>query len=98
MLELLIALGEDPEREGLRDTPARVSRAMQENFAGLWSSPEEVLTTTFDAGHRELIIVRDIEVFLIANTISHHFMELPILVTYLVKAEGLPAFQNLPDW
>jgi GTP cyclohydrolase I len=63
VLELLIALGEDPEREGLRDTPARVARAMHENFAGLWISPEEVLTTTFDAGHRELIIVRDIEVF-----------------------------------
>jgi GTP cyclohydrolase I len=69
VLELLIALGEDPEREGLRDTPARVARAMQENFAGLWSSPEEVLTTTFDAGHRELIIVRDIEVF---SHCEHH--------------------------
>ena len=69
VLELLIALGEDPEREGLRDTPARVARAMQENFAGLWSSPEEVLTTTFDAGHRELIIVRDIEVF---SPCEHH--------------------------
>jgi GTP cyclohydrolase I len=69
VLELLIALGEDPEREGLRDTPARVARAMHENFAGLWSSPEEVLTTTFDAGHRELIIVRDIEVF---SHCEHH--------------------------
>ena len=69
VLELLIALGEDPEREGLRDTPDRVARAMQENFAGLWSSPEEVLTTTFDAGHRELIIVRDIEVF---SHCEHH--------------------------
>ena len=69
VLELLIALGEDPEREGLKDTPARVARAMQENFAGLWSSPEEVLTTTFDAGHRELIIVRDIEVF---SHCEHH--------------------------
>ena len=69
VLELLIALGEDPEREGLRDTPARVARAMQENFSGLWSSPEEVLTTTFDAGHRELIIVRDIEVF---SHCEHH--------------------------
>jgi len=69
VLELLIALGEDPEREGLRDTPARVARAIQENFAGLWSSPEEVLTTTFDAGHRELIIVRDIEVF---SHCEHH--------------------------
>ena len=67
--ELLIAIGEDPEREGLKDTPARVARAMQENFAGLWSSPEEVLTTTFDAGHRELIIVRDIEVF---SHCEHH--------------------------
>ena len=67
--ELLLAIGEDPEREGLRDTPARVARAMQENFAGLWSSPEEVLTTTFDAGHRELIIVRDIEVF---SHCEHH--------------------------
>ena len=69
VLELLIALGEDPKREGLRDTPARVARAMQENFAGLWSSPEEVLTTTFDAVHRELIIVRDIEVF---SHCEHH--------------------------
>ena len=69
VLELLIALGEDPEREGLKDTPARVARAMHENFAGLWSSPEEVLTTTFDAGHRELIIVRDIEVF---SHCEHH--------------------------
>ena len=69
VLELLIALGEDPEREGLRDTPARVARAMHENFAGLWISPEEVLTTTFDAGHRELIIVRDIEVF---SHCEHH--------------------------
>ena len=55
--ELLLAIGEDPNRDGLRETPARVARAFQENFAGLWMSPEEVLTTTFDAGHRELIIV-----------------------------------------
>ena len=67
--ELLISLGEDPERDGLKDTPARVARALQENFAGLWMSPEEVLTTTFDAGHRELIIVRDIEIF---SHCEHH--------------------------
>ena len=67
--EILLAIGEDPDREGLRETPARVARAFQENFAGLWMSPEEVLTTTFDAGHRELVIVRDIEIF---SHCEHH--------------------------
>jgi GTP cyclohydrolase I len=67
--ELLIAIGEDPEREGLKDTPARVARAFQENFAGLWHSPEDVLTTTFDIGHEELVIIRDIEVF---SHCEHH--------------------------
>lgn len=67
--ELLVALGEDPEREGLKDTPARVARAFKENFSGLWQSPEEVLTTTFDIGHEELVIVRDIEVF---SHCEHH--------------------------
>ncbi len=61
--ELLLALGEDPDREGLKETPARVARAFKENFEGLWKSPEEVLTTTFDIGHEELVIIRDIEVF-----------------------------------
>ncbi|CAB4589312.1 unannotated protein [freshwater metagenome] len=67
--ELLIALGEDPNREGLQETPARVARALKENFEGLWKSPEEVLTTTFDIGHEELVIIRDIEVF---SHCEHH--------------------------
>ena len=67
--ELLLAIGEDPEREGLKETPARVARAFKENFAGLWQSPEEVLTTTFDIGHEELVIIRDIEVF---SQCEHH--------------------------
>jgi GTP cyclohydrolase I len=67
--ELLLALGEDPEREGLKDTPARVARAFKENFAGLWQSPRDVLTTTFDIGHEELVIIRDIEVF---SHCEHH--------------------------
>ena len=67
--ELLLALGEDPDREGLRETPARVARAMKENFAGLWQAPEDVLTTTFDIGHEELVIVRDIEIF---SHCEHH--------------------------
>jgi GTP cyclohydrolase IA len=67
--ELLLALGEDPEREGLRETPARVARAFKENFEGLWQKPEDVLTTTFDIGHEELVIIRDIEVF---SHCEHH--------------------------
>jgi GTP cyclohydrolase I len=67
--ELLLALGEDPDREGLKETPARVARAFKENFEGLWKSPEEVLTTTFDIGHEELVIIRNIEVF---SHCEHH--------------------------
>jgi GTP cyclohydrolase I len=67
--ELLLALGEDPTREGLKETPARVARAFKENFEGLWQKPEDVLTTTFDIGHEELVIIRDIEVF---SHCEHH--------------------------
>lgn len=69
--ELLIALGEDPDREGLRDTPARVALAFHEMFAGLWQEPEDVLTTTFDLGHDEMVLVKDIELFSICE---HHLV------------------------
>jgi GTP cyclohydrolase I len=69
--EILLAIGEDPERDGLRETPARVARAYGEIFAGLWQEPEEVLTTTFDLGHDELVLVKDIEVF---SQCEHHLV------------------------
>ncbi|MGZ3100550.1 GTP cyclohydrolase I FolE [Streptomyces sp. H72] len=69
--ELLIAVGEDPDREGLRETPTRVARAYREIFAGLWQEPEDVLTTTFDLGHDEMVLVKDIEVF---STCEHHLV------------------------
>ncbi|MER5382153.1 GTP cyclohydrolase I FolE [Streptomyces sp. NBC_00647] len=69
--ELLIAVGEDPDREGLRETPGRVARAYKEIFAGLWQQPEDVLTTTFDIGHDEMVLVKDIEVF---STCEHHLV------------------------
>ncbi|GGT27166.1 GTP cyclohydrolase 1 [Streptomyces kurssanovii] len=69
--ELLIAVGEDPDREGLRETPARVARAYKEIFAGLWQQPEDVLTTTFDLGHDEMVLVKDIEVY---STCEHHLV------------------------
>lgn len=69
--EILIGIGEDPEREGLRDTPDRVARAYAEMFAGLRQAPEEVLATTFDIAHDELVLVRDIEVW---SCCEHHLV------------------------
>ena len=69
--ELLAAIGEDPEREGLRDTPARVARAYAELTAGLRQSPQDVLTTTFDIGHDEMVLVRDIELW---SMCEHHLV------------------------
>ncbi|MEU0985751.1 GTP cyclohydrolase I FolE [Streptomyces sp. NPDC005953] len=69
--ELLIAVGEDPDREGLRETPARVARAYREIFAGLWQKPSDVLTTTFDLGHDEMVLVKDIEVM---SSCEHHLV------------------------
>lgn len=69
--ELLLAMGEDPTREGLLKTPNRVARALAESFAGLHMVGEDVLTTTFDEGHDELVLVRDIEVY---STCEHHLV------------------------
>ena len=69
--EILLAIGEDPEREGLVETPARVARSYAEQFAGLRQQPEDVLTTVFDAGHDEMVLVRDIELY---STCEHHLV------------------------
>jgi GTP cyclohydrolase IA len=69
--ELLIAIGEDPEREGLHDTPARVARAYAELTAGMRQAATDVLTTTFDLGHDEMILVRDIELW---SMCEHHLV------------------------
>ncbi len=69
--EILFAIGEDPDRDGLRDTPARVARSYGEIFSGITQTPQDVLTTTFEIGHEELILVRDIEVY---STCEHHLV------------------------
>ncbi len=69
--ELLLAIGEDPDRNGLKETPARVARSYVEIFAGMRQKPEDVLTTNFEVGHDELILVRDIEVY---STCEHHLV------------------------
>ena len=69
--ELLLACGEDPEREGLRDTPARVARAYRELFAGLFTDPDSVLAKTFDESHEELVLVTDIPMY---SFCEHHLL------------------------
>ena len=69
--EILIAVGEDPDRDGLIDTPARVARMYAEQFAGLRQRPEDVLTTVFDAEYDEIVLVRDIEIY---SMCEHHLI------------------------
>jgi GTP cyclohydrolase I len=69
--EILIAVGEDPDRDGLVDTPARVARAYVEQLAGMRQRPEDVLNTVFDADHDEMVIVKDIEVY---SLCEHHLV------------------------
>ncbi|MGO4445363.1 GTP cyclohydrolase I FolE [Mycobacterium sp. 2YAF39] len=69
--ELLVAVGEDPNRHGLEDTPARVARAYKEMFAGLYTDPDTVLDTTFDEQHDELVLVKQIPMY---STCEHHLV------------------------
>ena len=69
--ELLYAIGENPDRQGLVDTPTRVARAYREMFAGLYSNPDDALNTTFDEQHDELVLVKDIPMY---STCEHHLV------------------------
>jgi GTP cyclohydrolase IA len=69
--ELLYAIGEDPDRDGLQDTPARVARAYREMFAGLYTDPDSVLNTMFDEDHDEMVIVKEIPLY---STCEHHLV------------------------
>jgi GTP cyclohydrolase I len=69
--ELLYAIGEDPDRHGLRETPARVARSYREMFAGLYTDPDSVLNTMFDEQHDELVLVKEIPLY---STCEHHLV------------------------
>ena len=69
--ELLIGIGENPDREGLAQTPARVAKSYAEIFGGLHQTAQDVLTTTFSLGHDELVVVRDIPIY---STCEHHLL------------------------
>ncbi len=85
--ELLIGVGDDPDRDGLRDTPRRVTRMYAELFGGMSMDPRDVLTTTFDLGHDEMVLVKDIEVWSICE---HHLVPFTGVahVGYIPSAEG----------
>ena len=85
--ELLIAVGEDPDREGLRNTPARVARAYREAFSGLGRDPAEVLTTVFDEGHDVMVLVKDISLY---SMCEHHLVSFhgKAHVGYIPNADG----------
>jgi GTP cyclohydrolase I len=84
---LLTAIGENPDRDGLKETPERVARAYREIFSGLWQEPEDVLTTTFDLGHDEMVLVKDIEV---RSMCEHHLVPFAGVahVGYIPSHEG----------
>jgi GTP cyclohydrolase I len=69
--ELLLAIGEDPDRDGLRGSPVRVARSLTEFDRGFGQSPDDVLTTTFEIGHDELVMVRDIDMY---SMCEHHLL------------------------
>ena len=69
--EILLAVGEDPDRNGLRDTPVRVARSYAEVFAGLHEDPAQLLATSFDIGHSEMVLVRDVPFY---STCEHHLV------------------------
>ena len=69
--EILIAIGEDPDREGLRATPGRIARAYEFLFAGLGEDPAHHLKTGLQEDHREMVLIRDIP---FTSTCEHHFL------------------------
>ena len=85
--EILIAVGEDPDREGLRETPARVARSYEEIFAGLRQDAETALSATFDVAHDEMVLVRDIALY---STCEHHLVPFHGVahVGYIPGADG----------
>lgn len=85
--EILAAIGEDPDRDGLRDTPARVARMYAETSSGLHEEPAQHLKVTFDAGHEEMILVRDVPFY---SMCEHHLVPFfgKAHMAYIPNTEG----------
>ncbi|MDN3482506.1 GTP cyclohydrolase I FolE [Arthrobacter sp. APC 3897] len=86
--EILLAIGEDPDRDGLQDTPKRVAKSYAEIFAGLHQDPADLLATTFAIEHEEMVLVKDISFF---STCEHHLVPFhgTAHIGYIPSQEGL---------
>ncbi len=84
---IIRAIGEDPDREGLKDTPRRVAEMYTELFAGLEMDPKKELTVGFEEGHREMVILRDIPFH---SMCEHHLLPFygVVHIGYLPNASG----------
>ena len=71
VVSILAAIGEDPKREGLVDTPRRIAEMYAELFAGVRQDPADVLATGFEEGHREMVVLKGIPFF---SVCEHHFL------------------------
>lgn len=85
--DLLVAIGEDPDRDGLRETPERMARAYAEMFSGLDEDPAAHLEKVFDVGHEEMVLVRDIPLY---SVCEHHLLPFHGVahVGYIPSADG----------
>lgn len=87
VLEIIKAIGEDPKREGLVDTPRRVAEMYKEIFQGMGKDPAEDLSVGFELGHREMVVVKDIPFYSICE---HHLLPFfgVVHVGYIPSKEG----------
>ncbi|MCQ2000251.1 GTP cyclohydrolase I FolE [Arthrobacter zhaoxinii] len=98
--EILLAIGEDPDRDGLKETPGRVAKSYTEIFAGLHQSPSDLLATTFDLDHEEMVLVKDIPFY---STCEHHLVpfhgsaHIGYIPSHEGKVTGLSKLARLVD-
>ncbi|MCC3289470.1 MULTISPECIES: GTP cyclohydrolase I FolE [unclassified Arthrobacter] len=98
--EILLAIGEDPDRDGLRETPSRVAKSYTEIFGGLHQSPSDLLATTFDLDHEEMVLVKDIPFY---STCEHHLVpfhgtaHIGYIPSHEGKVTGLSKLARLVD-
>ena len=87
MREIILAIGDDPDRDGLLDTPRRVAEMYSELFAGMHKDPKQDLMVGFELGHREMVVLKDIPFY---SMCEHHL--LPFFgvahVGYIPNEEG----------
>lgn len=71
VIEIITAIGDDPEREGLKETPRRIAEMFGEVFGGLWTDPRDYLKVVFEVAHDEMVVLRNIPFY---SMCEHHFL------------------------